>query len=67
MTDEILKRLQRRAHVHSDRCYGRYEPCGEHHVHDYSCGGRPLYCGTAEDTDLVALLNDYEQLKNGPS
>lgn len=62
MTKEILKRLRNRAHVHIDDCYGRYQPCGEHHMHDAMCGSRPLRCGQREDEDLVALLKEYDRL-----
>jgi hypothetical protein len=27
------------AHTHTKDCWLHYEPCGEHHRHDYSCGG----------------------------
>jgi hypothetical protein len=57
LSPELRRALQRRAHVHTDRCYGTYEPCGEHHAHDDQCGSRPLRCGLREDPDLVALLH----------
>lgn len=66
LTENILRRLRRRAHVHTDRCYGRYEPCGEHHAHDMKCGGRPLICGTPSDADLLLLLTEYERLRDQP-
>lgn len=56
--------LRRRAHVHSDDCYGMYEPCGEHHAHDDQCGGRPLRCGLKEDRDLTALLDYVAELES---
>lgn len=61
MTPEQLKSLRYRAHLHEDRCYGRYEPCGEHHAHDERCGDRPLTCGRREDHELLALLQAYDQ------
>ncbi len=59
----VEKRLRSRAHVHSNRCFGRYEPCGEHHLHDDTCGGRPLICGQYEDKDLVQLLAEFDRSK----
>lgn len=76
MTPDQMRRLRFRAHVHvgtSDgrpqppgSCYGRYEPCGEHHVHDDRCGGRDLVCGHGhrEDSDLAALLSSYDKLQS---
>lgn len=29
-------------HRHGPECWERYEPCGEHHRHDYNCGGGRL-------------------------
>lgn len=29
-------------HQHESECWVRYEPCGEHHGHSYSCGGGEL-------------------------
>ena len=29
-------------HYHTAECWKRYEPCGEHHPHSYSCGGGEL-------------------------
>jgi len=29
-------------HTHAASCWDRYTPCGEHHVHDYNCGGGRL-------------------------
>ena len=48
--------------MHSEHCYGRYEPCGEHHMHDSTCGSCPLVCGRREDADLVLLLDVYVRL-----
>ena len=62
MTPDQLQHLRRRAHIHSDRCYGNYEPCGEHHAHDNTCGSRSLICFTREDRDLCALIEDYDRV-----
>lgn len=51
-----IDRLRRGAHVHSDFCFDGYQPCGEHHVHDNTCGSRPLLCRQREDKDLVEVL-----------
>lgn len=67
ITLEQLARLRRRAHVHEDRCFGRYEPCGEHHVHDDTCGACPLICRTSEDADLRALIAEYDRLREAVS
>jgi hypothetical protein len=67
LTIQHLARLRRRAHVHEDRCFGRYEPCGEHHVHDGTCGSRPLICRTLEDADLRVLLAEYDRLREAAS
>lgn len=61
-TTQRLRRLANRAHVHADRCFGRYEPCGEHHMHDDTCGARPCVCGIAEDADLRWLLAEYTRI-----
>jgi hypothetical protein len=62
ISPEQLARLRHRAHVHDAYwCYGRYEPCGEHHVHDDTCGGRSLLCRIREDKDLVALVEEYDR------
>ena len=29
-------------HRHEAKCWHRYEPCGEHHVHSHDCGGGEL-------------------------
>lgn len=29
-------------HRHESQCWGFYEPCGEHHAHDYNCGNGDL-------------------------
>lgn len=73
MTSEQMNRLRWRAHVHigtgdgkeqpPGTCYGSYETCGEHHVHDDRCGGRSLVCGVREDKDLAALLSSYDKLQ----
>lgn len=64
MTDAEIKRLRERSHVHDDYCYGQYEPCGEHHGHDDKCGGRPLLCRQREDKDLVALLAEFDCMRD---
>lgn len=53
LDDEDLRRLLLRTHVHDDHCYGTYEPCGEHHAHDKSCGARPLICRRDADPDAA--------------
>jgi hypothetical protein len=30
------------SHRHTPLCWSEYEPCGEHHSHDYNCGGGTL-------------------------
>ncbi len=57
LTEEELRELRKRAHVHTDGCYGVYEPCGEHHAHDEHCGSRSLVCRMREDRLLVKLLS----------
>jgi hypothetical protein len=59
---EALKNLKRRAHVHTDICYGSYRPCGEHHAHDMQCGGKPLWCREREEPELIILLEEYQRL-----
>jgi hypothetical protein len=50
-------------HKHTDHCYGRYEPCGEHHVHDMHCGGSPLICRQRESgPELEALHQALKRL-----
>jgi hypothetical protein len=64
MIEDVIKRLRRRAHVHDVYyCYGTYEPCGEHHVHDDKCGGRDLVCRMSEDKDLVELLAEFDRMR----
>jgi len=63
LTDDQWRDLLRRAHVHHDGCYGRYEPCGEHHAHDDECGARPLCCGLREDAPLVVALDELRELR----
>ena len=63
MTDQELHRLRARAHVHTDACYGSYEPCGEHHAHSSTCGGRDRVCRMQEDRDLVALLAEHDRMR----
>lgn len=63
LTDDQWRELLRRAHVHHAGCYGRYEPCGEHHAHDDRCGGRPLVCGQRQDELLVAVLDELRDLR----
>ena len=53
LDDDDLRQLLLRAHVHDDYCYGRYEPCGEHHAHDNTCGARSLICRRREDPDAA--------------
>lgn len=63
MTDDVqIQRLRIRAHEHTDLCYGRYEPCGEHHMHDMTCGNYPLLCGTREDEDLVRMFVAFDAM-----
>ena len=62
INDAVLKRLRRRAHVHTDRCWGRGPECVEHHAHDAMCVSKTLVCRQAEEPDLVELLADYDQL-----
>jgi hypothetical protein len=38
-------------------CYGWYEVCGEHHVHDDKCGARPLICCRRESGPELAALH----------
>ncbi len=40
-------------HRHTVSCFERYTPCGEHHRHDYNCGGGEL---TRECPDYEPLL-----------
>ena len=61
-TDDDLRRLLLRTHVHDDYCYGRYEPCGEHHVHDNSCGARPLICRREADPDAASYFAVISEL-----
>jgi hypothetical protein len=63
ITDEQLQTLRRRAHQHTSSCYGRYEPCGEHHAHDDKCGGRSRVCGQREEPELVMLLDEINSLR----
>jgi hypothetical protein len=69
--DDALARLRYRAHRHvgdasgrprppGPTCYGSYEPCGEHHAHDETCGSRYLICRRPDDPDAVALLEWIE-------
>jgi hypothetical protein len=60
-----LTRLRQRAHVHTENCYGAYAPCGEHHMHDATCGSRPCICRMQEDPDLVELLAAYDRVEAG--
>jgi hypothetical protein len=57
--------VRKHYHVHADRCYGPYEPCGEHHAHSDTCGGRPLRCGKKPSDKtinrLAELLNDEDE------
>ena len=48
-------------HKHEDRCYGPYEPCGEHHVHDMKCGGRSLLCRRRESGPELRALHEALQ------
>lgn len=65
LTDAEIKRLRARAHVHDDDyCYGQYETCGEHHLHDDKCGGRSLLCRQREDKDLVSLLAEFDRMRD---
>ena len=63
ITDEQLQAMRRRAHVHTNSCYGRYEPCGEHHAHDDKCGGRPRVCGQREEPEMAMLLDEVDSLR----
>lgn len=63
ITDKQLQALRRRAHLHSDRCYGMYQVCGEHHMHDATCGSRSLICGQREEPDLALLLDEMDRLR----
>ena len=69
--DDALARLRYRAHRHvgvssglkrepGPTCYGDYETCGEHHMHDATCGSRTLICRRPDDPDAVALLEWIE-------
>jgi hypothetical protein len=68
--EDALARLRRAVHVHvgdgsggpqpHSSCYGSYETCGEHHVHDERCGGRRLVCGRKQDRDAIAILEWIE-------
>lgn len=60
ISDAALTRLRRRAHVHTERCWGRGAECVEHHAHDALCISKTLVCRQAEDVDLVALLAAYD-------
>lgn len=70
--DDALARLRWRAHIHvgdasggeqpRGSCYGQYETCGEHHMHDATCGSRVLICGQLEDKDAVALVEYIDAL-----
>jgi len=65
MTDERLKRIAaRRAHQHTPECYGPYEPCGEHHVHTDTCGGRRLHCRLGFDADIADLVTEVQRLRS---
>jgi len=59
---ESLDSLNRRAHVHTNNCYGQYRPCGEHHAHDMQCGDKPLLCGRREEPELVIVLQEFQRL-----
>lgn len=61
ITDSQMRAVRAEAHEHTDRCFGRYEPCGEHHMHDDTCGSRPCLCRKRETPELVALLADYDE------
>lgn len=40
-------------------CYSSmYEPCGEHHAHDMTCGSYPRYCRRSESEPEVNALHD---------
>lgn len=45
-------------HRHTDRCWGAYEPCGEHHMHDDKCGSRRLICRKRESSRAINRLHD---------
>jgi formate-dependent nitrite reductase cytochrome c552 subunit len=60
--EQAVERVRRRAHVHTDRCYGPYEPCGEHHAHDATCGCRPLCCRLANEPDLVEVIAALDEV-----
>lgn len=62
LTDDDLRRLLIRTHVHDDCCYGTYEPCGEHHAHDNACGARPLICRRPSDPDALVYFAVISEL-----
>ena len=62
LNDDDLRRLLICTHVHDDFCYGRYEPCGEHHVHDNTCGARSLICRHREGPDAAAYFAVISEL-----
>jgi hypothetical protein len=35
-------------HRHNPGCWVRYDPCGEHHAHNFNCGGGQLSTGCPE-------------------
>jgi hypothetical protein len=55
-----LREIRSAAHEHNESCRGLYEPCGEHHMHDDLCGGRPLICGRSETPMLCELLAELD-------
>lgn len=61
--EAALARLRRRAHVHTDRCYGPLQlDCAEHHAHDAKCWHARQHCRQPEEPDLVVLLLDHDRL-----
>ena len=68
--EDAFARLRRSVHVHvgdgsgnaqpHGGCYGRYETCGEHHMHDARCGSRDLICGRSDDEDSIVIVEWIE-------
>ena len=56
ITDDDLNSLFSRVHVHDDHCLGPYDPCGEHHRHDDTCGSYRRICGKIEDQNLFLAI-----------
>lgn len=45
-------------HRHEWTCWDNYDPCGEHHTHDYNCGGGQLSSGCPEHRPPAPTLQD---------